>query len=303
MKDENLIKLIRTLLCNGYYLNNVRRLLNSALLSIYRIDLFGAKVLYSLLTSSSSPPRAVKQILIKDAKYNHGHPIYVGDYSLTGISSFTPQDFFNKLGGEVRTGLLMQSGLPKILDDLGKNKLPKGLVGNPDDLLEEYTKESLQFLFGSPARRFGQDRLFEPLPDGIVIGENGMILQFDSKAYGKGHSISADDIKRYGSYIESFNKSYGSHLGRVHSFLVVTGKFGQSRKSLQKKSDDLYSRYQTKVVCLETKDMGEIVEIFKRKAKLRTLIDWNSVFSQLIITKSLVTSQLRRIEKDNLIRE
>jgi hypothetical protein len=211
--------------------------------------------------------------------------------------------FLNKLGGIVNTGILLQDNLPKILDKLGKNQLPSGLKGEPDDLLEEYTKEALQFILNSPARRFGQDRRFESLPDGIVMDQNKLILQYDSKAYAKGYAVSSDDINRYAAYVDNFNNKYGSFFGRIHAFLVVTGKFKQSKKSLQNKSNALYAKCHTKIVFWEAKEMGEIVELFRNNAKLRSLITWNNIFSQLIINKSLIESELKKNSKDNLLKE
>jgi hypothetical protein len=49
--------------------------------------------------------------------------------------------------------------------------------------------------------------------------------------------------------------------------------------------------------------MGEIVELFRNNAKLRSLITWNNIFSQLIINKSLIESELKKNSKDNLLKE
>lgn len=303
MKDGEIVKLLRTLLFNGYHLVNIKRIPNAAILNIYRIDFLGAQINYSLLYCEQTPSKAIKSIFSKDAKFNKSHPLFLGDFKIEGSESILLDVFLNKLGGAVNTGILLQENLSKILDELGKNRLPNGLKGEPDDLLEEYTKETLQFLLNSPARRFGQDRLFESLPDGIVIDQNKLIIQYDSKAYAKGYSVSSDDINRYASYVSNFNIKYGDFFGKIHSFLVVTGRFEQSESSLQKKSSALYAKCNTNIVYLEAKEMGEIVVFLRNNLRARSLVNWKNIFSQLIITKSLISSDLKKSSKDNLIRE
>src|SRR5262249_52968181 len=155
-------------------------------------------------------------------------------------NTYTRDEFFGFFGGIINTGLILIPNLPQILDQLGHNKLPNGLTGDPDDLQELYVKECLQFIMESPTRRYGIDRCFESLPDGVVLSKEGFMLLFDSKSYSKGFSFEADDIKRFKSYVEDFRHRYSGLFGNILSFVVVTGEFKDSAGAIAGRSNELY---------------------------------------------------------------
>ena len=46
------------------------------------------------------------------------------------------------------------------------------MAGKPDDMLELYSEECLEYMLECPVRRYGQERRFERLPDGLALGRN-----------------------------------------------------------------------------------------------------------------------------------
>lgn len=209
--------------------------------------------------------------------------------------------FFESIGAWMNTGLILIDGLPKLINELGHNKCPSGLTGSPSDLLEIYTKEALQYLLESPAKRYGQDRSFESLPDGLVLGKSRLNILFDAKAYSGGYSISADDIKRFASYVQEFNDRYSSFVGRVYSFTIVTGTFLDSPESLQNRRDELYQLCQTQLSCITAQTLGNLVQLARAHSSFISSVKWINIFSQNIITEKMLEDEFTRIKKDNIV--
>lgn len=296
------IDLFTTLLTNGFQIDKTDRFANSnIILNIRKFDKLGAEVKYSILFTDNKEELGITSSLITVANDYNAKPIIVCDnFKSTKCISFTFKEFFSFFGGLINTGLLLIPDLPNILESLGKNLLPKGLEGDPDTLHEIYVKESLQFILQSPTRSYGQDRLFESLPDGLVICKNKMQILYDSKAYSKGFDFSADDIKRFASYVIDFNDRYSRTIGEVFTFTVITGRFKANPKTIQKRSDYLYSLCSCKLSCIESRELGDIVQQLQIEPEVRSSIDWKHIFSALMINKALVNKEISRIKKDNI---
>jgi hypothetical protein len=161
-------------------------------------------------------------------------------------------------------------------------------------------KEGLEFLLESRGWRYGQERLFEALPDGLLLGRDQLNLYFDGKAYEKGFHPSADDIRRFAAYVNDFNKRYGGDLGRLHAFLVVSGSFIAEEQALKDKATDLYAACGTQLCYLAAKDLGEIITILREKPSNRTAVNWMRIFSQMRIKPNSVTAEIKRVAKDQL---
>jgi len=155
------------------------------------------------------------------------------------------------------------------------------------------------------AVRYGKDRLFEQVPDGAIIAatRKDLTLLYDTKAYKGGYSISSDDIERYANYINTFNQKYESYVGRVYSFLLISGNFKQGQKSLKQRSEQLYSKCQTTLTCITSIEIGEIVQTLKSTPKMRESINWRRVFSSLRNIKVLVEKEIKQIQKDRVLGE
>jgi hypothetical protein len=159
---------------------------------------------------------------LRAAQHTGRHALVVAAAAPQGTHSITSEHFLSVLGGAVDDTLVRQSDLSTTLDGLGHKRLPDGLAGNPEDLLERGVTICLQFLTGHRARHWGSDRLFERLPDGALIGAKDLVLLFDAKAYTDGFGVTADDTRRFCSYIADFSNRYSSYIGDVYSFLVVS---------------------------------------------------------------------------------
>jgi hypothetical protein len=302
----NTIKLsdiITTLVINGFHISKVFRYENANIVNLYKFDKLGAEIKYSILFTNETNETPLVESLLKYSNSFNSKPIIVCDNKITDkCQTFSNEDFFNFFGEIVNTGLILIPNLSEVLNKLGFNFLPEGLVGKPDDLLEIYCKECLQFILESPTRRFGQDRIFERLPDGVVlmIGKHFMIL-FDAKAYKDGFSFSSDDINRFANYVQDFNKRYYFPFGNVLSFTVISGDFSDSYESLQKRSDELYRQCNSKLSCVKAEELGKIVQLLQKHPITRRSIAWDNIFSKLIIDVSLVEKEIKRVEKDNII--
>ncbi len=302
MNKINLSEIIITLITNGFHIDQTERFSSDNLvLNIKKHDKLGAEVRYSILfTNRKKESTLVSSLMTLSLGYSSTPIVVCDDFSSTKCATYTFNEFFRFFGGVVNTGLILIPNLPEILDKLGKNKLPIGLEGDPSNLHEIYVKECLQFILKSPTRQYGQERLFQSLPDGIVIAKDRMIILYDSKAYSKGFNFSADDIKRFASYVDDFNDRYSNEIGRVFSFTVITGKFKVKEPTIQKRSNELYTICRCKLSCITSKELGEIVQILKVTPDLRSSIYWKRVFSELIIDISMVNKEIARIKTDNI---
>lgn len=298
-----LTELTRTLLLYRYGVDTVKRVSpECALLGVHRSDDFGGRTNYLLLLSTGLPTESTLSLMEKTARARQARPVVLSEESPGGgFTWYRPADFYQILGGPATTGLVLLPDLPDILEALGRNQVPVGLSGNADDLYEDYVKQCLQFLLNSPAWRYGQDRLFEKVPDGLIFGRDNFLLQFDAKAYGKGFTVGADDVRRFATYVNDFNSKYGAAFGRVHSFLVVSTEFTQGEAALVAKSKEMYAACQTRLSFLRSRELGLIVWLMRDNVSLRNSVNWRLVFSDDVISKAAVESQLRAARKDGLL--
>ena len=251
---------VRTLLLNGYTIDSVQRSDAAEVFEVHRVDELGARVAYAFLIASN-PSEGVITPFVKRAGELRATPVGLGGFSTPLFSVLSFQDFYHILGGSVDEGVVYDDELPMKLDDLGHNRVSSGLSGKADGLLEDFTKQCLQFVTGRRSRRYGKERLFEPVPDGIVFEDLAVLV--DSKAYSAGFKIEADDIKRFASYVGDFNARYRHELGAIHSFVVVTGHFEQNIATLEGRRGELYAECQTQLTCLKASDLGEMVKLIR----------------------------------------
>ena len=288
---------VRTLLVSGFELNNVERFRNHAVVTAHRIDELKAQTNYAFLLADE-PGADVVEPFLRDAE-GAASPIVVGQLAAPpdGVSVWKPKEFYKALGGRVHE-IVHRDDITTVLNELGHNRLPASERGSPEDLLEEYAKQCIQFATGERSRRYGQDRSGEKVPDGIVLGD--AVLLFDGKAYGGGYSISADDVRRFADYVTDFNGRYQEYIGRVFAFCIVTGSFNQDDQNLQDKRDEFYARCETQLCCLEASTLGEITLLLRANYAARAAINWRSIFSRLKVRKADVIRELTRISKDGI---
>jgi nucleoside diphosphate kinase len=294
--------IISTLITSGFHISKVERVSgNNQIINAYKFDRLGAQIRYSLLFSELSETDTLIKYLQKIAKRYNSLPIIISDkIKTTECQSYTNDEFYKTLGGYVNTGIILIPNLSVILNDLGHNNLPLGLTGEPDDLHEIYIAECLQFIMSSPTKRYGIDRLFESLPDGVVLGKDKYMILLDSKAYSKGFDFSSDDIKRFASYISDFSQRYSSFFGSIFSFVVVSGEFNDSINSIENRSEELYKLSNCRISCIESKILGEIVELIKSRPEIRLSINWKNIFTETMVETKHVLKEIKRIEKDKI---
>ena len=187
------------------------------------------------------------------------------------------------------------------LRELGHNRLPDGLKGKADDLFEIYVREALGFVFGERVVRYGQERLFETRPDGLVLPSQGFYALYDAKAYADGYRVTQDSLRQFGSYVKDFSKRYGTYLQRLNSFLVVSGKFAQGDKALDERSREFIAEHQVPLSFVTADALGDMIEILSETPVVRRAVNWSRVFSDPVAQPSLVRSEISTVSRDKTI--
>lgn len=296
---------VRTLLTNGYAIDSFDRPApHSFMMLLRKREVLGAEAKMAILFTATISTAIVDRVMT-EANRAGGSPVVIfnGDPpSLPkGVYGHSLADFFAFLGGEVHTDRIFCAGLQAIMTELGHNRLPAGLKGKPDDLLEAYSADALQFLLECPVRRFGQERRFEPLPDGLVLGRDQLNIHIDAKAYEAEFHPSADDIRRFGSYVRDFNSRYEHFVGRISLFLVVSGSFSQDDAAIKAKTNDLLTECATPLVLLRAGDLGAAVERIRAMPHLRAAVNWRRIFVPDIVDLKRLDDELTRIRHDSII--
>ncbi len=293
--------LITTLIVNGFHLDDIDRVSPSCtILHIFKYDVFAAKIWYSIIFTDNVT-NSIVQRASRGAKNGQTTIFGIGHNSSPICDWYSSDDFYKKIGGEVNETLIINPDLSILMKGLGLNKVPIGVDGKAEDLLELYTKDCLQYLLKVPVRRYGIDRLFESLPDGVVLGKGLIIMQFDAKAYSDGFSFDSDFMLRIQKYIEEFNSKYESIIGRVNSFLIISGKFNDSDSSLHGRYTDLIAKCQTPLCCIESEDLGKIVQLFLKNPSFRLSLDWKLLFTKTRLKYSDIETALNKVKKDGII--
>lgn len=302
MIAEDFSNIISTLVINGFHIRQVERIsITTSIFHVYKFDKLGAQFRYSILFSEDKYETAIMQSLEKSAETFKSHPIMVNDnWQTDKVKSYSKKKFFDFFGGIVNSGLILIPNIQDLLDQLGHNKLPSGLTGNPEDLLEVYATECLQYIFESPTRRYGSDRLFEKLPDGIILCKGGFIILFDAKAYKDGFGFDSKTINSLKGYVEEFTNKYSTYFGKVFTVIVVSGHFNDSKKALTGRSDELYKECYCKISTVTGKEMGNIVQLLKVNPDIRGSINWKNVFANVTVKIKHVQKEINKINKDKL---
>ncbi len=293
----------RTLLSAGFVVTNFSRKPSYIAFHAFRSDEFGVRTRYLLaFNNGGNFTQTDFDALRKSAKYNSESLVIVGivdkpDADDTPIIS--PETFLKRLGGAVSSYLPLEPFYSEHLEKLGRNELPAGLTGKADDLFEEYVHVGLQFLLRHRVIRYGQERLFEKLPDGIALGGN-ILLLYDCKAAGKGYEISSISMRQFVDYVNAFHRRYQNYVGRINSFLVISGYF-QHPNSLDDRSRELIAECGVPLSFLNAKDMGDIIKMFVENPVYRQSLDWRRIFSGGVVRPAAALEDLRARYKDGVI--
>lgn len=269
---------------------------NTLLTKTSRKDEFGRSINYEFYFLSE---KVSKEYLMSLKVQESANTIFIGRFPQEGID-FTEAEFFGKLSTVIDPGIYLNPDLQVILSTLGHNQLPNGMIGSPADLLEVYSKECLQFLLGGKGRRYGKERSFESLPDGAILGRDVVIL-FDAKAYKDGFNPSADDLKRFQSYIKDFNKKYEQFTGRVFAFIVVSGHFEVGADALLERCRELYEMCQTSLSFISCDELSQLTIVSRENHGLINSLNWKRILSNPIPKEKMLIEQVEKIKKDGIL--
>lgn len=292
---------IRTLMGSRFQLVSGTRKPSYMLLEMDRYDEFGHKSPY--MFAHCERKLAEAEILgLKSIADGKGIPlIVIGEIDGTNydVICMSESKLFGKLGGSIQSFLPLEPDYGEHLTILGRNSLPSGLQGEADDLFEIYVQQGLEFLLQERVVRYGQERNFEVVPDGL-IASNSFVFLYDCKAAKDGYAFSRDSIRQFSDYVKLFNERYSAHAPRIHSFLVVSGFF-KSPNTLLDRSQELYAECQVPLACLTSDEMRSIVELFTAQPTYRRSVDWKKILSSVIVTADAVHKNLEERKKDKVI--
>lgn len=305
MADDDIPDLVRTLIAAAFELTKVERKANFLLFHLARPDEFGIAIRYLLAYSGQEKiSSGAQQALQKLAAREGASVVLVSDsHTSSGkLVLLTKDELLGRLGGAVNSMLPLEPEYPAQLELLGYNKLPSGLKGKPDDLFEAYAHAGLQFLWRGRVIRYGQERRFEAVPDGLAVGSMAPFLLYDCKAADTCYEFSATTVRQFADYINEFGRRYYAYLGRLHCFLAISSAF-QDKDTLRNRSDELYGKCGVPLVCLAAKDLARMVSLFSKHIALRSVVDWTDILRSPIIDYDRVEAGLQARIRDGIVRE
>jgi hypothetical protein len=295
--------MVRTLVGNGFTLHEVTQKPTYTLFSCHRFDEFGAATHYEFVLCEQSPGQAAISAIGRHAKRQSSQPIIVGATVKNDldIPSLDWPSFLQKCGGPIKSWLPLNPAYAHSLITLGHDQPVAGLVGRPDDLFEEYVHAGLQFLLADRVIRYGQNRRGEVLPDGGAFGRNQLVFLYDAKAYANGYPLTRGSIRQFADYVRNFHTKYEVYLGRLHTFLVISGFFRSRVEKLRSYSEQLYAECGVSLSYLTAKDMACIVERISALPAARLALDWKRILAGNVIRCDSVAAAIRAAKKDRLV--
>jgi hypothetical protein len=186
--------MVRTLVGSRFQLETVRNGPSYLLFECRRVDEFGVPIPYTFVLCDGPLDRASARAIEAAALRQGSHLMAIGEDG-GGLPEMSWTKFLARCGGAVKSWLPLEPEFADHLGELGHNRRIAGLEGRPDDLFEEYAQAGLQFLLADRVVRYGQDRRFERLPDGIAFARNGLIILYDAKAYAAGYPVSTASVR------------------------------------------------------------------------------------------------------------
>lgn len=287
----------------GFDIDRVERKPNFLALHTGRSDEFGNTNRYLIAYAGDSPiSDADAEILRKIASLERSALVIVSNnISLnTDAPVLTKSELFGRLGGALSSVVPLEPEYAEQLLTLASNKLPPGLAGTPDDLFEAYAHAGLQFLLRGRVIRYGQERKFEIVPDGLIIGGHAPLMLYDCKAANERFDFSQTTIRQFSDYIKRFHKQCEAYVGRLHAFVAISDEF-QSADTLLARSNELYSDSGVNLVCMTASALGATVSIFAERPIFRSVVDWKSLFVPPIFEAKKVKQAVEARIRDGVV--
>lgn len=296
---------MRTLLTNGYSVAGFQRPADGAfILDLTRVDMLGGISRTTVLFTARSSAALITR-LRQHAGAIGAAPLVVrlnGAIEIPDdIRSIGLTRFYELLGGEVRTDRIFRDGLPALMDKLGRNQLPRGFAGKPDQLLETYCQDCWSYLLNSPVRRFGQERSGERLGDGLVLSPRRYNLYFDAKAYSGGYHPDSADMRAYEEYVRDFNERYQTYLGPIACFAVISGRFSKAERTLNERAQEFRGRINTQMIFITAKQLAVAVDAVRSIGYRRRAIAWNLILAGAVFDERKLEKEIRRVERDGVV--
>jgi hypothetical protein len=306
MPEEELPNLMRTLLAAGFDVVRVDRKPNYIAFTLERPDEFGIGIKYLLAYAgdgvmSDADIEGLKKPAVSESS---SLVIVSGNTNIPtdGAVVITKARFFGLVGGVVSSVLPLEPDYGAQLTVLAKNKLPTGLTGDPDDLFEAYVHAGLQFLLRGRVLRYGQNRRFEAVPDGLALIKGAPLILYDAKAAKDPYELSKTAIRQFSDYITQFHNRYEEHVRRVHAFAVVSGSF-QERNVLLERSNELYAACHVPLVCVTAESIAQMVGVFADRPVFRSIVDWNNIFAAPVLDFAKVKEVVDARKRDEVVRD
>jgi hypothetical protein len=298
---------IRTLVGAGFAVTNTTTKPNYFVAHAKRFDEFGIESTYVFGYCTSGIPSEADCVTLKKLALETQSALVIACDSTAAagiggeVVSISKDDLLAKLGGPVTSLLPLEPEYEAQLRLLAKNQVPAGLHGKADDLFERYVHAGLQFLLRGRVLRYGQERRFEALPDGLILNSSAPLMLYDCKATDSVYEITKDTIRQFADYIREFRNRYSNYLEEPHAFVVVAPEF-QRVSALQNRSNELYAQCRVPLVCLTAEALATCIKLFADRPLLRATIDWKTVFSPPMVEVSNLEKQVTARVNDRVIR-
>jgi hypothetical protein len=291
---------IRTLIAGGFTLDNANRAPGYALIYMHRYDEFGVKQQYCFALFEKIPEAEQIQAAKIAAKYNKSEVVIISSCTIPETPSLEWDRFLNLFGGPVYSHNPLEPEFGDCLTKLGSNILPGGIVGKPDELFEIYAHQALEFIFGCKVHRYGQARRFEARPDGVILQDRNFSALYDAKSYSKGFKVNLDSVRQFSAYVNEFRSRY-SQLIELNAFIVISGTFPYTNKTLEARSRQFFSEVNVPLTFLTADSTVKIIKLLSNFPSARRSINWRKIFVNPVIDPNQVKAELRLIRKDRII--
>jgi hypothetical protein len=293
---------VRTLFASGFDVLSADRKPNFTLVRAVRHDEFGVGHEYIFAYAGEHViSNADRNSLTKLSRKNSAPLVMITDKATPtkGLVILSRAQFYGKVGGAVSSVLALEPEYGARLVELGFNRLPQDLRGQPDDLFESYVHAGLQFLLSGRVIRYGQERRFEAVSDGVAVGKNTPLMLYDCKASDGHYEFSKNTIRQFADYVNDFHRRYEQSVGRLHAFLAISSEF-QDIEQLRARSNELYSACGIPIVCMMAGTLSALVSLFSKNVAFRSVVDWKSIFIAPVIEIRRAEEQVEARLRDHI---
>lgn len=187
------------------------------------------------------------------------------------------------------------------IQELVKKKVPRGLRGKPEDLLEDYIFMLFEGVFGLEGTQWGHMKRGKSLPDGyFLIPQTMHMFLYDAKSSSGPYKMNIAEQRKFTDYTQK-GKQQAAALGRdLKYFLAIAGSF---KGDLKKRASKFEGETGIKLVCMRAEDLCAFAELVKQQTKTwptgtepRRIIKWGELFS---LGKPVIKAEdIEKIKKD-----